>query len=223
MQTSRLGALSSTGDAAQPVVADGTPEADGVTASHGSRRQHRLTWLLALLPGIVVLVANLAVATLAGKPEIFPSVDAYRAVLNAVVLLRMFGMFLAVVLVWWELRARRADRALLAVAVLSGPITYAVFEAFRMLSFFTAPEAAYYLINPLTIAALGSQTATAGLVETLWRAIGKRRGRWPGRVLTWRLLAAIGGGLAILYVAVLHAGGTTGFYIFNAGYRWLFT
>ena len=180
-------------------------------------------WLLALVPGAIVAVANVAVAAFAGKPEAFPSVELYRFVLNAAVLLRVFGMFLAVVLVWWELRTRQAKRVVLTVAVASGPLTYAVIEAFRMLSFFTAPEAVYYMVNPLTMAALGGQTATAGLVETLWRGFGRRHGRWPGRVFTWRLVAAIVGGLTVLFIAVIHAGGTTGFYLFNAGYRWLFT
>lgn len=223
MPTSRRVALSDRGDAAEVIISGGHSDANSATAGSARANKRQKMWLLALVPGVIVVVANLAVAVFAGKPEALPSVDVYRAVLNAAVLLRFFGMFLAVVLVWWELRSRGAGRALLAVAVLSGPITYAIIEAFRMLSFFTAPEAVYYLVNPLTIAAMGSQVATAGLVEALWRVAGRRHGRWPGRVLTWGLLTAVGGGLGVLYVAVLHAGGTTGFYIFNAGYRWLFT
>lgn len=235
MPRSRQGELSDSDDRAAAVVSadptsawngdGGRGDRSGASGSGrgGARTTRLMIWLLAVVPALIVAVANLAVAAFAGKPEMFPSVDAYRLVLNAAVLLRIFGMFLAVVLVWWELRIRHAGRGPLVVAVVSGPVTYAVTEAFRMLSFFPGPEAAYYMVNPLTVAALGSQIATAGLVETLWRVAGKGRGRWQGPVVTWRLLLVIGGGLAVLYFAVLHAGGTTGFYIFNAGYRWLFT
>lgn len=201
------------------------PSAEPAGPSDAGRRTDKrwLVWLLAVVPGLIVALTSAFVATFAGAPESFPSVGWYRAALNTAVLLRVFGMFLAVVLVWWELRTRQARRAILVSGVISGPLTYAVVEAFRMLSFFTAPEALYYMVNPLAVAALGCQTATAGVMELLWRGVGARRGRWPGRVVTPGLLMAIVGGLAVLYFAVLHAGGTTGFYLFNAGYRWLFT
>lgn len=186
-------------------------------------RSRSLVWLLAAVPGLLVVLTIWFVAVFAGRPEAFASVGLYRAALNTAVLLRLFGMFLAVVLVWWELRTRRASRAALVTAVISGPLTYAVLEAFRMLSFFPAPEAAYYMVNPLAVAALASQAATAGAVELLWRLVGSRQGRWSGPVITLRLLLVIGGGLAVLYFAVLDGGGTTGFYLFNAGYRLLFT
>lgn len=180
-------------------------------------------WLLALVPGLIVALASAVIALGAGKPEAFGSVDVYRAVLNAAVLLRMFGMFIAVVLVWWELRMRGALRGVLALAVVSGPLVYAVLAFFNSLSFFPPAEAAYYMVNPLAVASLGSQVGFASLVEVLWRGAGKRRGRWQGRALTGGVLAGLVGGFAVLYLAVLHAGGTTGFYLFGAGYRLLFT
>ena len=207
---------------------DETAPAAGIpqqSVDHPAQRRGRspVWWLLVLVPGLIVALASAVIALGAGKPEAFGSVGVYRAALNAAVLLRMFGMFIAVVLVWWELRTRGAPRGVLLLAVVSGPAVYAVLAFINSLSFFPPAEAAYYMVNPLAVAALGSQVGFAALVEILWRGAGRRRGRWGGKVFSRGVLAALIGGFAVLYLAVLHAGGTTGFFLFGAGYRLLFT
>lgn len=182
----------------------------------------RLMWLLAVLPAAMVVFATLLIDVGAGDPDLFPSVTVYRVTLDAAVLTRLFGMFLSVVLVWWELRTRAAPRPILLAAVISGPLAYAVTAGLSALSYYPFGEAAYYMLNPLTVAALGCQVACAGVVEALWRVGRRRQQQWSGAILSGGVLSAIVCGAVVLYAAVLHDGGTTGFYLFTSGYRLLF-
>ena len=64
--------------------------------------------LLALVPAAIVVAASAFVKAFAGQYEVLGA--AYAPLLNAGVLLRAFGMFTSVVLVWGALRSRSAPR-----------------------------------------------------------------------------------------------------------------
>lgn len=179
-------------------------------------------WLLAGVPALIVLAASGVLTSWAGEPEAFVSVPGYRTTLNAAVLLRLFGMFIAVVLVWWELRSRNAPRAVRIVAIAGGPLAYAITAFWASLAFFPIGPSLYYMLNPLTIAALGAQMGFASVVELLWRAVGRRRGRWSTPVFTTLPVVGVVAGFGVLYFTVIYNGGATGFYLFGTGYRLLF-
>lgn len=186
-------------------------------------RGSALPWvLLTAIPAIIVVKADVAIALLAGRPEVFPSVSAYRVVLNFEAVLRFFGVFVAVLCVWAVLRSHRAPRWVLALAILAGPLAYAVTEFFRAQAFFPPDQAAYYAVNPIFVGAVGSQVACAAVAEVLWRWSGRRRGINRGRVVSWPLVATAVVGWAILYVAVLWDGGIHWFYVYQQGYKALF-
>ncbi len=177
--------------------------------------------VLALVPGAVVLVTSLFVRTFAGRYELLGA--AYGPLLNAGVLMRAFGMFAAVILVWGTLRSRGAGRGVLAMAVLSGPITYGVVAAIGALDFFPPGQAAYYGVNPIFVASVAGQCAAAGFAEVLWRWWSRRRGRQVGRLVTWGVAAAVLGGLSVVFFTVLFQGGVPFFYVYQRGYLLLFT
>ena len=122
---------------------------------------------LAVLPAAIVVTASVFVGAFAGHPDRLGA--AYQPLMNAGVLLRGFGMFLSVVIVWGALRSRGASRPLLATAILSGPIAYGIVAAIGMLAYFPPGQAAYYGINPIFIATIGGQCAMAAVAEMIWR------------------------------------------------------
>lgn len=180
-----------------------------------------MSGLLALVPAGVVLLVTAFVTTFAGRDEILGA--AYGPLLNAGVLLRFFGMFVSVVLVWGALRSRGAGRAVFALAILSGPVTYGVLAAINATDYFPAGQAAYYGINPLFIAAVAGQCAAAGAAEMAWRWWSRRRGDDVGRPITLGTFAAVVGGLLVVFFTVLFQGGVPFFYVYQRGYMLLFT
>lgn len=178
---------------------------------------------LALVPALIVLVCHLVLARGVGQVDSFGSVGLYRTVMNAAALGRFFGLFAAVVLVWGLLRTWQAPRWVLALAVLSGPLMYAVTAVLDVVGYFPTGQALYYGLNPLTIAGIGAQSGTAALCEAGWRWWQRRHGRRGGPVLTFGLVAVVIGGYAVLYFAVLFRGGVAYFFIYQQGYLFLFT
>ncbi len=177
--------------------------------------------VLALVPGALVLLTSVFVRTFAGRYEVLGA--AYGPLLNAGVLLRTFGMFASVVLVWGALRSRRAGRGLLATAILSGPITYGIVAAIGALDYFPPGQAAYYGVNPIFIASVAGQCAAAGFAEVLWRWWSRRRGRDVGRPLSLGIAAVVAGGLSVVFFTVVFQGGVPFFYVYQRGYLLLFT
>ncbi len=175
---------------------------------------------VALVPAILVVLASVFVGSFAGHPDRLGG--AYALLMNLGVLLRGFGMFVAVLVVWGPLRSRRASRPILALALLSGPLAYGVVAAIGASGYFPLGQAAYYGVNPMTIAAIAAQCAVAALGESLWRAWSLRQGRSEGRPVTWRLAAVFVGGLATVFFTVLYDGGVPFFYIYQSGYMLLF-
>lgn len=181
-----------------------------------------ITVLLALVPAFIVLGTSALVGGLAGKPDAFGVVRVYQVVMDVAVVMRFFGMFVSVIVVWGLLRSRHAPRGLLGVAVLGGPVAYA-FTAFLGASqFFPLGPAAYYGVNPMFVAAVGSQCALAAVAEALWRWRQRSRGV-EQQVLTLRLAAVVVGGLAVLFFTVLWQGGVPFFFWYQRGYLLLFT
>ena len=178
---------------------------------------------LALVPALIVLVCHLVLARGDGQVDSFGSVGRYRTVMNAAALGRFFGLFAAVVLVWGLLRTWQAPRWVLALAVLSGPLMYAVTAVLDVVGYFPTGQALYYGLNPLTIAGIGAQSGTAALCEAAWRWWQRRRGHRDGPVLTFGLVAVVVVGYAVLYFAVLFRGGVAYFFIYQQGYLFLFT
>ena len=179
--------------------------------------------LLALVPALIVLSTSLLIGGLAGKPDALGAVRTYQVVMDAAVLLRFFGMFVSVITVWGLLRSRSSPRWLLAVAVLSGPIAYALTAAFEVARFFPPGPAAYYGLNPMFVAAVGGQLALAAVSEMLWRWRQRSRGDRNRSVVTWRLVAVVVLGLAVVFFTVLWRGGVPFFFWYQRGYLLLFT
>jgi hypothetical protein len=192
-----------------------------VTTSAG--RHRLLAAVLALVPALIVLACHLILARGVGQVDEFGSVGVYRAVMNAAALGRFFGLFAAVVLVWGLLRTWQAPRWVLALAVLSGPLMYAVTAVIDVVGYFPTGQALYYGLNPLTIAGIGAQSGTAALCEAGWRWWQRRHSRRDGPVLTFGLVAVVVVGYAVLYFAVLFRGGVAYFFIYQQGYLLLFT
>lgn len=178
---------------------------------------------LALVPAAIFLLADAGVALFAGQVSSFGSVKVYRVVMNALVLLRFAGLFAASIAVWGLLRSRAAPRWLLVLAVLSGPLAYAVTGFLHTLQYFPPGQAAYYGVNPLFVGGVGSQVAVAAIAEGLWRWRHARKGDPRGSVVTPALVATMVLGFGVLFIAVLWDAGIHWFYVYQQGYKLLFT
>lgn len=165
--------------------------------------------IAALLPALVFLLGDQTVLAFSGRPASLG--DAYQVVLPLAALCRYAGMFALAGVAWCLIRRSQGGRWLQALALVSGPVSYAISASWQMSSYFPAGEAAYYALNPLVIAALGSSAAWAAVAEMVWR-----------RALSWRLVLIACLGWAILWATVLWDGGVHWFYVYQLGYRALF-
>lgn len=171
---------------------------------------------LALVPGVLFALTDLAQRHFAGRVEAFGSVGAYRTTLDAVSLARYALLFAGVLLVWGWLRGRGATTLTRGVALLAAPAAYSLLAFDQATLVFSAGEALYYAVNPVWLAAVGSQAACAGVAELAWRLRHRRVAAW------WLPAAVIVAGWTVTYATVLWDGGVHWFYVYQQGYRALF-
>lgn len=192
--------------------------------AEGQTERVRSAWSIAA-PAIIS-VATLVVLTLViawgwGQPNRFGSESAYRAVMDAAVLLRLGPIFMSGILVWPTMRLRGAPIRWAAVGTIASAIAFGVIGAIQALTFFPPLQAAYYVFNPMVIGAIGSQIG--------WMAVGEVFVRWRqgGRAaLTPRLFAILGplaiAGFSMFYIGVIWDGGRHWFYVWIRGFMALF-
>ena len=210
-------------DAAQPTATATLPVHDGRPADVAEHSTAGRV-LTALVPAAIVLMCHLVLAWFAGRVDLFGTPEVYKVVMNLAVLGRFFGLFAAVILVWGALRSQDASRWVLGLAIMSGPVMYSITGFTDLLPIFPLGQAAYYGLNPLFVAGVGSQAAMAAVAESLWRWWTRRRGAAAvGPVVTGRIVAVALIGWAVLFFAVLFRGGVAYFFIYQQGYLWLFT
>ncbi len=207
---------------AQPTATATVPARDSAVPG-GASHPTAGTVLAALVPAAIVLMCHLVLAGFAGRVDLFGTPAVYKMIMNLAVLGRFFGLFAAVILVWGALRSQQAPRWVLALAVMSGPVMYSITAITDLLPIFPWGQAAYYGLNPLFVAGLGSQSAMAAVAESLWRWSMRSRAETPLPIITWRLLAVALIGWAVLFFAVLFRGGVAYFFIYQQGYLFLFT
>lgn len=164
----------------------------------------------ALLPALVFALSDLVVTVWSGRPEALGS-PLYHLLLPAAALGRFAGMFVLAGAAWWLLRRAGSARGWRVLGVISGPLAYSLSAMWHVLSYFPTGQAAYYGLNPLVVAAVGSSIATAAVAEMLWR-------RRPAIGLLG--LAALG--WAVLWATVLWDGGVHWFYVYQQGFKALF-
>lgn len=182
-------------------------------------------WLLALAPALTFVIFDSALQAFAGHVELFGSVAAYRVALNLIALLRFAAMFAGALFVWGALRGRRAPRWVLALAVLSAPLAYAVSWFFRSQAFFPAEQAAYYAVNPLFVGAVPAQIGSACVAELAWRWWHRRHSGLPHgavRMSTPLVVALAVLGYAGMFFILLWDGGIHYFYWYQQLYKALF-
>ena len=199
---------------------------NAVGAPSPASAQVRHTLYLAA-PAIVsvttYLALDLVLASRAGRPEDFWSVEGYRLTMNLAVLLRMGPLFFSGLLVWPVMRARGAPWWGAALGILATPLAFAAVSGIRAAAFFPPLEAAYYATNPVVVGAIGAQVATAGIGALLWRwhAAGWRTPPWGW--WSWGAVMAFAAGILTTFVAVQWDGGQHLFYPWILVYRALFT
>ena len=157
-----------------------------------------------------------------GHPERFGSVDAYRAVMDAAVLARIGPAFLSAIIVYPVMRLRGASMGWAALGAVSSALAFGLFGALLALRFFPPGQALYYALNPMVVAAIGSQVAWSAVAEIFvrWRVAG-RAGLRDRRL--WVAVSVVAlAGFALLYVGVIWDGGRHWFYVWIRGFMMLF-
>lgn len=175
----------------------------------------------------IISVATIVVLTLVitwgwGQPERFGTDGVYRAVMNIAVLARLGPVYLAALIVWPAMRLRGASIPWAAVGALSSALTFGIVGAIGSLTYFPPAQAAYYVLNPMVVAAMGSQIGCSAIGEVYVRW---RRGGLPalrsGRF--WGVATPIGiAGFVLFYVGVIWDGGSHWFYLWIRGFMALF-
>ncbi len=175
----------------------------------------------------IISVATIVVLTLVitwgwGQPERFGTDGVYRAVMNIAVLARLGPVYLAALIVWPAMRLRGASIPWAAVGALSSALTFGIVGAIGSLTYFPPAQAAYYVLNPMVVAAMGSQIGCSAIGEVYVRW---RRGGLPalrsGRF--WVVATPIGiAGFVLFYVGVIWDGGSHWFYLWIRGFMALF-
>lgn len=175
----------------------------------------------ALISLLTLLALTAAISWGVGHPERFPSPAVYDAALSAATLARLGPVFFSGLLVWPAMRLRGASMMWSVAGTLVTPVAFAVLSAVGQLTYFPPAQAAYYVLNPMVVAALGAQCAwaAAGEVFVRWRWAGSTG--VPGRPLAVALAVALCG-FALLYTGVIWDGGKHMFYLWMSGYTALF-
>ena len=176
----------------------------------------------ALISVATIIVLTMVITWGWGQPERFGPDAVYRAVMNFAVLARLGPVFLAAIVVWPAMRLRGASMPWAAVGSLSSAITFGIIGATGSLTYFPPAQAAYYVFNPMVVAAIGSQIGCSvlGEVYVRWRLGGLSALR------TWRLWAVAipiaVAGFTLMYVGVIWDGGSHWFYLWIRGFMALF-
>ena len=197
-----------------------------MTAIPAARTTQRAgAWHVAM-PAIIsvgtLIVLTVVVDRTWGDPQDFPTVDAYRHFMDAVVLLRVGPAFLSALIVWPAMRLRGASIGWAAVGALSSAVVFGLLAAVQALTFFPPAQAAYYAINPMVVGAVGSQIgcSVVGELFVRWRRGG------ASALGSWRLWAACvpvaAVGFSLFYVGIIWDGGRHWFYVWIQGFSMLF-
>lgn len=186
--------------------------------------RRRSAWFIAA-PALIsvgtLLVLTIVISWGWGQPARFGSETAYRTVMDAAVLLRLGPVFLSGIIVWPAMRLRGASIGWAVLGTSASAIAFGVIGAVQALEFFPPLQAAYYVLNPMVVGAIGSQIG--------WMAVGEVFVRWRrgGRAaLTPRLFAVLAPvavvGFSLFYVGVIWDGGRHWFYVWIRGFMALF-
>lgn len=186
--------------------------------------QRRSAWFIAA-PALIsvgtIIVLTLLIAWGWGQPERFGSETLYRGVMDAAVLLRLGPVFMSGIIVWPAMRLRGASIGWAALGTVSSAVAFGVIGALQALTFFPPLQAAYYVLNPMVVGAIGSQIG--------WMAVGEVFVRWRRgglAALTPRLLLIVAPvavvGFTLFYIGVIWDGGRHWFYVWIRGFMALF-
>ena len=193
-----------------------------MTSATATSPERKRAWHIAvpaLISVVSLLVITLAVDRSWGDPQRFPSVGAYRSFMDALVLLRVGPAFLSALVVWPAMRLRGASMGWAAVGAVSSAVAFGLLGGIQALTFFPPAQAAYYVINPMVVGAIGSQIGCCALGEVFvrWRRGGLRQWRF------WVVAALVAaGGFSLFYLAIVWDGGRHWFYIWMQGFTLLF-
>lgn len=175
----------------------------------------------ALISVLTLLALTAVISWGVGHPERFLSPAVYDATLSAATLARLGPIFFSGLLVCPAMRLRGATMKWSLAGTFVTPAVFALLSGVGQLRYFPPAEAAYYIVNPMFVAAFGAQCAwaAAGEMFVRWRRAGW--GDVSGRPLVVALMIAICG-LALLYTGVIWDGGKHMFYLWMSGYTALF-
>ena len=201
-----------------------TPQASPDQSAGSSDTSRRLLYVAA--PAVISIVTLLALTALiewgSGHPERFNSVGAYRAFMDVAVLARFGPAFLSAIIVYPAMRLRGASIGWAGWGAASSAIAFGLVSAVLALRFFPPAQALYYALNPMVVAALGSQVAFSALAEVFvrWRRHGRAGLRNPR---LWAIVIAVAtAGFALCYVGVIWDGGRHWFYVWIRGFMLFF-
>ncbi len=145
----------------------------------------------------------------------------HAAITDIFAVLLFLGVGLGVFFVYPLAFFRGAGLSERVAASLVGPFAWALKEAFRVGAVFSAAEAAYFLLNPLSVGVFFGAAAEMGLCEMLCRRRLKRGGA-EVQVVPVPAALALGLGLFMVVFILAWGLGVHSFYIFQAGYEALF-
>jgi hypothetical protein len=184
------------------------------------RLLHIATPALISIATLIVLTAVISWGW--GQPDRFGSVEAYRGVMDIAVLARLGPAFMSGVVVYPAMRLRGASIGWAGAGAVASALAFGVIGALQALTFFPPAQAAYYVINPMVVGAIGSQVAWCAVTEPFvrWRRGGRAA---LTSVRLWAVVAVVAvAGFSLLYIGVIWDGGRHWFYVWIRGFMFLF-
>jgi hypothetical protein len=169
------------------------------------------------------LACSAFIAIFAGKPAVLGGPVAYRILLNILAGGRFLLLILGSLIIYPVMFFRGAslfERLLGSIAV---PIAYMIWAMVQATSFFSVGESIYYGFNSVAFGSLMFQLALISIVDIGCRWRYRSKTQESVKLVRWSHLAGIVAGSLSMYLALFWDGGVHWFYLYQEGYKLLFT
>ena len=168
------------------------------------------------------LLADLLLTLIVRQPFPLADTPVYRPAMTVLARGRILSLLLGGIIIYPVLFFQGATFVERLLGVFALPLAYVVTSVIHATAYFPIGEALYYGLNPVAVSSLLLQTATSSIADVCCRWWVWRRGDAQRPIVRWLHLVAMLAGILGGYATLLWNGGERWFYLYQAGYQFLF-